>query len=122
EYGMLVVGWSADYDVALAEAWKSASSRRYPVYWASFHGNLSEAARTLINQRRAIVIETAGSDEFLADLRERIVRLDERAIRRAKPTALRTYVYAPDQQTAPQGWSTLPLLQLRAVGVLGPAT
>jgi len=29
EYGLLVVGWSAEYDTALVEALESAPSRRY---------------------------------------------------------------------------------------------
>ena len=122
EFGLVVVGWSADYDVALAEALSRARSHRYPVFWTSHNGRLSEAARRLIGNRGATVIDTTSADEFLSDLVERIRRLDEVAARRGRPTVLRTYFFPPESTTAPQGWAVLPLFQLTAVGVMGPAT
>ncbi len=122
EFGLLVIGWSAAYDTALREAISSAPSRRYPTFWTSFNGNLAEAARRLIAQRQPAVIDTEGADEFLVDLTQRIKRLDQVAVRRHRPTPLRTWAYAPEQTSAPQGWAVLPLLQLRAVAAVGPAS
>jgi len=121
EFGLLVIGWSAEYDTALCEAMSSAPSRRYPSFWTSFNGNLAEPARRLIAQRQATVIDTAGADEFLVDLAQRIQRLDQVALRRRRPTPLRTYAFPPEQTLAPQGWVMLPLLQLRAVTALSTA-
>ena len=122
EYGLLVVGWSAEYDVALGDEILTSPSRRYPMYWASFQGDLTEPARRLIAQRQAIAIDTAGADEFLTDVVQRVERLDRVAQRRRQPTPLRAYAYPPEQTTAPQGWAVLPLLQLRAVATVGPAS
>ncbi len=121
EFGLVVVGWSADYDVALAAALSRSLSHRYPVFWTSHEGRLSEAARRLIGNRGATVIDTTSADEFLGDLVERVRRLDEVAARRGRPSALRSYSFPPEQ-TTPQGWAVLPLLQLTAVGAVGPAT
>lgn len=121
EFGLLVVGWSAEYDVALCEAMRSAPSRRYPTFWASFNGNLAEPARRLIAQRRTTVIDTTGADEFLGDLTERIERLDQTAARRGRPTLLRMCAFMPNEQTTPQGWAALPLIQLRVATSVGPA-
>jgi hypothetical protein len=41
EYGLLVVGWSADSDVALAGALTVTPSRRFPIFWAA-RGELRE--------------------------------------------------------------------------------
>jgi hypothetical protein len=76
EYGLLVVGWSAEYDRALAEVIAACPSRRYPTFWTSYRGSLSEPARRLIALRQATVIDTDGADEFFMDIVERIARLD----------------------------------------------
>lgn len=122
EFGMVVIGWSAEYDTALREAFVSSPSRRYPAYWTTLRGSLAEDAQRLITLRQASVIDTAGADEFLSDLAQRIERLDQVAARRMRPTALRHYMYSPEQGSPPQGWAVLPLLQLRAVAIVSPAT
>jgi hypothetical protein len=121
EFGMLVVGWSAEYDTGLRQAFTDSPSRRYPAYWATYLDSLTEDAKRLIDHRQANVIRTLGADEFLGDLAERVERFDRVAARRVRPTALRSYFYYPEHNT-PQGWSTIPLLQLPAVATVGPAT
>jgi hypothetical protein len=122
EYGLLVVGWSGDYDLALARAIENCPIRRYPTYWATLRGHITEPARRLIATRSAIEIATGGADEFLADVADRINRLGQRAARRGRATALRTYLHHLQGTAPPQGWAALPLLQLRAVAVVGPAS
>ncbi len=122
EYGLLVVGWSAEYDTALVEALESAPSRRYPTFWATFHGGLKEPAQRLVAERQACIIDTAGADEFLEDLAQKITRLDQVAQRGSRPTPLRTYSLMPESSSAPQGWGVLPLLQLRAAATVAPAS
>jgi hypothetical protein len=122
EYGLLVVGWSAEYDVGLASAISACPSRRYPTYWAAFHGRLGEAALRLVAQRPTSVIGTTGADELLVDLVDRIDLLDKRAARKGRPARLRDYSLPPEQASPPAGWAFLPLLQLRAVAAVGPVT
>ena len=122
EYGLLVVGWSAEYDTALVEALESARSRRYPTFWCTFHGDASEPARRLIAERQACVIDTTGADEFFEDAVQKVARLDQVAQRHSRPTPLRTYFLMPESVSAPQGWGVLPLLQLRAAAIVGPAS
>lgn len=122
EFGLIVVGWSADYDVALAESRRVSPSRRYPIYWTSYYGDLTEEATRLIALRQAIQVDTKGADEFFVDLAQRVARLDEIASKRHRPTGLRTYHYMPDYSTPPPGWRHRPLLLLRTVATAGPAT
>ncbi len=112
EYGLLVVGWSGEYDTALANEIAGCPSHRYPTFWATFHGELTENARQLIALRKAHVVETSGADELFHDLTERVMRLDQRAKRQQRPVALRMLRLIPERST-PQGWAVLPLLQLR---------
>jgi hypothetical protein len=35
EYGLVVCGWSADWDITLKAAIDRAPSRRFPMYWTS---------------------------------------------------------------------------------------
>jgi hypothetical protein len=118
EFGLIVVGWSADYDTALYHTLAASPSRRYPVFWASYNGNLTESATRLIAQRRATMIDTSGAEEFLRDLVERLGRLDRIAARQNRPVRVE-YRHHPSQVPA-QGWTDLPLLALRIVGLVGP--
>jgi len=122
EYGLVVVGWSAEYDTALVNAIEASPARRYPTYWATFHGDVSEPARRLMAQRQTCVIETSGADEFLGDVVQKINRLEQVARRRVRPTPLRTYFLMPESSNAPQGWGVLPLLQLRVASMFQPAS
>lgn len=122
EYGLLILGWSGEYDTALVEAVGSAPSRRYPTYWATFHGGIAEPARRLIAARRACVINTEGADEFLTDIVQKVERLDQVARRRRRPTPLRTYSLMPEASSPSRGWAVLPLLQLRAAAAVSPAS
>ncbi|WP_205634669.1 hypothetical protein, partial [Mycolicibacter kumamotonensis] len=66
EYGLLVSGWSAEWDKALLRVLE-ASPRRYPLYWdgrSSKHGT----ARNLLTQQGGQVIEAASADELFVDL------------------------------------------------------
>jgi hypothetical protein len=114
-YGLIIVGWSTEYDVALAQHLSAARSRRYPTYWLDYKNSATEEARRLIVKRGAAVIAPESADEFFLDLEQRIGRLDKIAMRRQQPTALWDHHHAPTYDQAPTGWTECPLLQLRAV-------
>lgn len=119
EYGLLVVGWSADWDLALVDALQRAPSRRYPLFWAAHHGRLSDTAKRLVAQRQATVIEHTGADELLADLAVRVDRLARSAARGLRPKRKPFGNNSPDDLWVPPlGWASIPLLQLRAVGIV----
>lgn len=122
EYGLLIAGWSGDWDVALADALRSAPNRRYPRYWVAHHGRLTETGRTVCHAIGAHGIAAADADEFFADLVERLGRLDAVAARRGRPQLVSTPAFLPESRVAPQGWAALPLLQMRIVASFGPTT
>lgn len=76
EYGLIVCGWSADYDIALEAAIARCPSRRFTTYWAQ-KGKMGDAAKRLIDLRRAETIEINGADSFFEELAEKVSALEE---------------------------------------------
>jgi hypothetical protein len=74
EYGVIVCGWSGEWDHALRAAFLRAPNRRYSVFWAA-RGNLGNGATELVAHRRAHVIPIGDADSFFASLSERITTL-----------------------------------------------
>lgn len=75
EYGLIVSGWSGDWDAALVASLERIRSRRYPLVWAS-HSSLGETARRLVAQHRALVVDNTSADYFFPDLLRRLEALD----------------------------------------------
>jgi hypothetical protein len=75
EYGLLVCGWSADWDKALVAAVQRTPSRRYPLYWDARSGK-GETAKRLIAMRKGVVIPAASANELFGGLDERLAALD----------------------------------------------
>ncbi|MFI1376099.1 hypothetical protein ACH4UY_29335 [Streptomyces longwoodensis] len=67
EYGLIVCGWSADWDVVLVRAVEGTRSRRYPMFWSQY-GAPGPAARRLTARHGAAVIEGMDADELFTDL------------------------------------------------------
>lgn len=76
EFGLIVCGWSADWDVALRAAITRAPTRRYAMYWAS-RGTPGEAAQQLINHRQAIQLPIDGADIFFSAVADKVQSLVE---------------------------------------------
>ncbi|WP_371422597.1 SIR2 family protein [Tardiphaga sp.] len=67
EHGLIVCGWSGDWDPALRTAITRAPNRRYPMFWAA-RGQISPVAQSLIEHRAGRVIKIEGADAFFERL------------------------------------------------------
>ena len=76
EFGLVVCGWSAEWDGALRKAIDRAASRRFATYWAA-RGELKEVARGLVERRSAEVVEIEGADEFFDSLWQQVEAIEE---------------------------------------------
>jgi len=76
EYGLIVCGWSGEWDHALRAAMSRAPNRRYPLYWAS-RGKLRGAAHDLAKARDARVVPISDADSFFTSLSDRITTLEQ---------------------------------------------
>ena len=75
EFGLIVCGWSAKWDVALRSALLRCPSRRYTTYWTHIDEQNSEA-QEVINARRARLIPIADADTFFDSVQQRIDSLE----------------------------------------------
>ena len=74
EYGLVVCGWSGDWDDALRAAIARCPSRRYSTFWA-VHGKPGAHASSLISQRRGQVLSIQDADSFFSQLRDQVEAL-----------------------------------------------
>ena len=102
EFGLIVCGWSAEWDVALGNAMQRAPNRRFTTYW-TVRDQPTEAATRLINQRKAEVLNISSADEFFQALAEKIESLNEFSRPHPLSTAvavesLKRYLTSPEQR------------------------
>lgn len=76
EHGLIICGWSGEWDHALRSAFLRAPNRRYPVYWAA-RGELGPGAQELVGHRRAKILPISGADEFFKTLQQRVETLEQ---------------------------------------------
>ena len=76
EYGLIVSGWSAEWDSALRTAVERCRGHRFTTYWVT-RGEPAEAAKRLITLRRGVVITARDADAFFVALAEKVTALEE---------------------------------------------
>lgn len=76
EFGLVVCGWSSDWDSALRSALLRAPSRRFATYWTVL-GDPSDEARRLISHRGAEVITIKDADSFFQSVQRHVQSLEE---------------------------------------------
>ncbi len=76
EFGLVVCGWSADWDAALRAAIERCRSQRFTIYWTTL-GPLTKAASELVNLRNAQITEIDSADSFFTKLSEKVDSLAE---------------------------------------------
>jgi hypothetical protein len=75
EYGLVVCGWSGDYDIALRKQLKKPK-RKYSTYWAS-RSALKAVAAKLAAVLSAELITITSADQFFRSLAETVKALDD---------------------------------------------
>jgi hypothetical protein len=85
EFGLIVAGWSGEWDHALRKAMLRAPNRRYPTFWA-VRGGIGDGAKGLIDHRRAVTVDITDADSFFTRIRERVETLTQS--RRRNPAGI----------------------------------
>jgi hypothetical protein len=76
EYGLVVCGWSGEWDTALRAALARCESHRFTTYWTA-RGEPTQIAKELIDLRRAVVLEIEDADTFFTELEEKVRSLSD---------------------------------------------
>jgi len=71
EFGLIICGWSADWDIALRNALYRRKGRRYPVYWTDLR-KLRGKAKDLFDFLSAEFISIENADDFYVNISERV--------------------------------------------------
>jgi SIR2-like domain len=71
DYGLIVCGWSADWDPALSAAISATRSRRYPFHFAA-HGATSPTIESIIAARDGAAIPIDSADIFFEQVSRRV--------------------------------------------------
>lgn len=85
EYGLLIVGWSGEWDAALRIAFLRCNTRRYPLFWAT-RSKLAPLAADILAHRQGRQISIANADDFLGRLVDQVQAV--RAADRIHPVTL----------------------------------
>lgn len=75
EYGLIVCGWSAQWDRALVSCFERRATRRYPVFWSAPRGPEGRAAE-LVARHGAVVVRGLTAKEFFPGLLARVEALE----------------------------------------------
>lgn len=76
EFGLIISGWSGDWDPALRAAIERCPTRRYTTFWTT-RGKPSLNAQKLMTQRGAQALDVASADEFFESLADKVDSLEE---------------------------------------------
>jgi hypothetical protein len=89
EFGLIVCGWSAEWDEALRAAMQRCKNRRFTTYWA-LRGKLGDSAARLVKQRAAEIITGLDADALFSGLQQKVDALA--AFNRPHPLSVATAV------------------------------
>ena len=74
EHGLVVCGWSGEWDHALRRAILRSPTRRYSMFWAA-QGQPSDRATELIAHRKGHLVPIDDADAFFSGVRDRVKTL-----------------------------------------------
>lgn len=75
DFGLIICGWSAKWDIALKKALERTRNHRFTTYWADIV-DLDEPAKRLAELRKAVVIPIADADSFFSELSESVLAIE----------------------------------------------
>ena len=87
EYGLIVCGWSGEWDTALVDVMKGSRSPHFGTFW-SVRSEPRDIASEVIASRNALVVRGMDADAFFERLEEAVRALDESSMPENISTAI----------------------------------
>jgi hypothetical protein len=78
EFGLIICGWSAEWDAALRSSLERCKTARFTTYWAT-KSSPGALAQKLITLRRAQTISIKDANTFFKETAEKVIALEELA-------------------------------------------
>jgi hypothetical protein len=78
EYGLVIAGWSGEWDHALLGLLESHRGRRYPLVWTTWREG-GAIAKSLTSGHGNVLVENAAADDFFPDLLSRVAAIEDLA-------------------------------------------
>ncbi len=102
QFGLIVCGWSARWDIALRKAIERCPARRFSLFWAT-RSEPDQTTQKLVTHRAARVIRIEDADSFFDRLAELVAALQES--KRHRPDSVEAAIalvkrYLPDPRYA----------------------
>ena len=88
-FGLIVCGWSAEYDGALREALNNPNPSSFSTFWTR-HTNLNTKAQSIVDRREAQVIPIDSAGKFFSEIHRKVEALERSSPQR--PLSTRTAV------------------------------
>ena len=101
EFGLIVCGWSAEWDAALRDSICRATCRRYTTYW-TVHGELGDRGQALIAHRKAETISIQDANSFFQALADQVASIEDFSRRHPLSTEIAVATakrFLPDEQS-----------------------
>lgn len=80
DFGLIICGWSGEWDIALKENIFRCKSNRFTTYWLK-KGILTDGAQRVIDCKHAQVIDIEGADDFFGKLHDNLLSLNDLSTR-----------------------------------------
>jgi hypothetical protein len=76
EFGLIISGWSGDWDLALRSAIMRSPNRRYPMFFAA-RSKPSDRVIELVTHRAASIIQIKDADSFFDNLHSQVALIEQ---------------------------------------------
>lgn len=75
-YGLIISGWSGEWDTRLRELLIEHAGNQFTVFW-THRGELGDTPESIVEKTDASPVETEGADEFFSRLQRQVRALEE---------------------------------------------
>jgi hypothetical protein len=76
EFGLVICGWSGQWDEALRKGFQRCKNRRFSTFWAT-RGKLAKEAEDLLHLRAGVPVPITDADEFFTKVHDAYIALED---------------------------------------------